>query len=536
MLAWYEQNGAEVPWRPGPGRPGDPYAALVAAVCAQQTPMSRALPLYRRWMEALPTLAAAASSSRAEVLALWGDGGYPRRAVALREAAQAAVAGGGELPRDEKALLALPGVGPFTAAIVRCFGYGEQVAAVDVNVMRVLSRSVWGELEPVRSVPRAEVERLAARMLPPGDAARWNPALMDLGAATCRSRPLCGKCPLERLCRARRRIARGEEAPPPRRQPRYEGSDRQWRGHILRILRAAAGAGGTGSVAEESLMGGLAESPGERARAAGLLAALVREGLAWRSGGRCGLGEGPDVAAGEEDTEQEPPGVLPSVAADRAEGSAMAEVYSDDRFTVEAHPDLGPFANVSYIIRPADGGPATVIDVPEGFEEVLAALGGREFGALIVTHYHRDHWDGFDVFRAVSSAPVYAGAEEIEIDESRGVRRLADGSALEVGGVRIEVMHTPGHTPGSICLRAGGVVFTGDTLFPGGPGASRSAEALQQEIRSITERLYTLPGEMLVLPGHGAGTTIAASREEYAGFASREHAADLHGNVLWASS
>ena len=298
MLAWYEEHGAEVPWRPRPGRPGDPYAALVAAVCAQQTPMSRVLPLYRRWMEALPTLAAAAAASRGEVLALWGDAGYPRRAVALREAARAALAGGGELPREERSLLALPGVGPFTAAIVRCFGYGEQVAAVDVNVTRVLGRAVWGELEPVRSAPRAEVERLAAALLPAGDAARWNPALMDLGAAACRARPRCGSCPLAGLCRARPRFARGERAQPPRRQPRYAGSDRQWRGRILRLLRGAAGPGGAGSVDVDSLLDGLAAAPGGRLRAGRLLDALVREGLVWRSGGRCGLGDAPVAPEG----------------------------------------------------------------------------------------------------------------------------------------------------------------------------------------------------------------------------------------------
>lgn len=214
----------------------------------------------------------------------------------------------------------------------------------------------------------------------------------------------------------------------------------------------------------------------------------------------------------------------------------MAEVYADDIFTVEALPDLGSFGNVSYIIRPVDGGPATVIDVPEGFEAVLAALGDRALGAVIVTHYHSDHWRGFDVLRAASSAPVYAGAEEIEIDATRGVRRLADGEVVAVGGVQVEVIHTPGHTPGSICLHVGGVVFTGDTLFPGGPGASRSAEALQQEVRSITERLYALAGETRVLPGHGAGTTIAESRIEYEAFAARDHPADLRGDVLWASS
>ena len=89
----------------------------------------------------------------------------------------------------------------------------------------------------------------------------------------------------------------------------------------------------------------------------------------------------------------------------------MPEVYADERFTVEALPDLGSFGNVSYIVRPRDGGPATVIDAPEGVEAVLAALAGREIGAVIVTHYHSDHWRGFDVLRAVSAAPVYAGAE-----------------------------------------------------------------------------------------------------------------------------
>ncbi len=299
LLSWYERHGADVPWRPRPGRPGDPYAALVAAVCAQQTPMSRVLPLYRRWMDALPTLADAASASRAEVLTLWGDAGYPRRAVAIREAARAARRAGGELPREEGALRALPGVGPFTAAIVRCFGYGEQVAAVDVNVTRVLGRALLGELDPVASTSRVEVERLAAHMLPPGDAGRWNPALMDLGAAACRARPRCGGCPLERVCAARPRFARGEEAPPRRRQPGFAGSDRQWRGRVLRALREKAGANGARSVGVRVLLGRLAATPGERARAGRLLDALVAEGLAWRTGGRCGLGEAPEATAGK---------------------------------------------------------------------------------------------------------------------------------------------------------------------------------------------------------------------------------------------
>ncbi len=301
LLAWYAEHGADVPWRPSEGRPGDPYAALVAAVCAQQTPMARVLPLYERWMAALPTLADAARASRAEALRLWGDAGYPRRAVAIREAARLVVRDhGGALPREEAALLALPGVGPFTAAIVRCFGHGEQVAAVDVNVVRVLGRAVLGELEPVASLSGARAQELAKRMLPPGEAERWNPALMDLGATVCRARPRCDACPLARLCAARPRIARGERAAVPRRQPPYEGSDRQWRGRILRALRqhaaSAEQAGARQPMAVRTLVARLAATVEERARVRRLLDALAAEGLAWRSGARCGLGEAPSAS------------------------------------------------------------------------------------------------------------------------------------------------------------------------------------------------------------------------------------------------
>ncbi len=100
----------------------------------------------------------------------------------------------------------------------------------------------------------------------------------------------------------------------------------------------------------------------------------------------------------------------------------------------------------------------------------------------------------------------------------------------------MRVIHTPGHTPGSICFLVGGALLTGDTLFPGGPGRTRDPQALAQEIDSITSRLYVLPAETLVLPGHGDHTTIGRSREEYAVFAAKPHPADLAGDVLWLES
>ncbi len=287
LLEWYEQHGDDFPWRSG----RDPYAALVAAVCSQQTQIARVLVLYGRWMAAFPTLEAAAGATRARALRVWGRGGYPRRAVALHEAARICIREhGGELPRDREALLALPGVGPFTAAIVRCYGFGEDAVAVDTNIVRVVGRLVLGDLQPAKQTPAAAIERAAARLLRPGTAARWNPALMEYGAKVCTPRPHCEQCAVAHLCAARPRFLAGEAAQPVRAQPRFEGSDRQWRGHILRKLRDPAHAEG---IRVSELVRSLAADGGERRRVRRLLGALRDDGLAWSRAGRCGLGEAP---------------------------------------------------------------------------------------------------------------------------------------------------------------------------------------------------------------------------------------------------
>jgi len=175
----------------------------------------------------------------------------------------------------------------------------------------------------------------------------------------------------------------------------------------------------------------------------------------------------------------------------------------------------------------------TIIDVPEGSEAVVEALGDVAVERIVVTHHHSDHWLGLDIVRAHTPAPVFAGATETNLDASRNVQPLADGATFKVGQATVRAIHTPGHTPGSTCFLVGGALITGDTLFPGGPGGTGSPENLQQEIASITSRLYVLPPETLVLPGHGPSTTIGESKAEYAVFASKSHPADLKGNVLW---
>ena len=214
----------------------------------------------------------------------------------------------------------------------------------------------------------------------------------------------------------------------------------------------------------------------------------------------------------------------------------MPRVYEDAHVAIDMLGPLGSYENNAYIVRPHNGGPVIVVDTPEASEAVVLALGDAEVSHILMTHSHFDHWAGFDVLRAHTSAPVYASGEETNLEPSRQVEPLDAGAEVPVGATVLRVIHTPGHTPGSICLLVGGALITGDTLFPGGPGRSSSPEALQQEIESITSKLYPLSDATLVLPGHGATTTIGVSKEEYAVYASKEHDASLHGDVLWMES
>lgn len=290
LLEWYAQHEQPFPWRTA----RDPYAAMVAAVAAQQTQMSRVLEIYARWMPAFPTLADLARADRAEVLRVWGRAGYPRRAVAMHETARLCIAQhDGALPRDPEALLALPGIGPFTAAIIRCFGFGDDAAAVDTNIVRVIGRVAFGDLQPARETSPAAIAAMAERLMPAGEAARWNPALMDFGARVCTPRPKCEACPVASLCAARPRFAAGEVAEPVRAQAAFAGSDREVRGRIMQVLRDAST-----PLTEEALLRRVARGRAERTRARGLLQALVADGLAWQRDGRCGLGSEPGEPSG----------------------------------------------------------------------------------------------------------------------------------------------------------------------------------------------------------------------------------------------
>jgi A/G-specific adenine glycosylase len=210
VLGWYTADGrAHLPWR----HTRDPYAILVSEIMLQQTQVERVLPKYQEFLRRFPTLAALAAAPLAEVITAWAPLGYNVRAVRLHEIARQAVdTCGGALPATLEGLLALKGIGRYTAGAVACFAFGLDVATVDTNIRRVLWRLFRG-IEPSAwpggERNARELLALAQWALPSEHAYDWQQALMDLGATICVSgRPACERCPLRECCAAYAETAR----------------------------------------------------------------------------------------------------------------------------------------------------------------------------------------------------------------------------------------------------------------------------------------------------------------------------------------
>ncbi len=200
---------------------------------------------------------------------------------------------------------------------------------------------------------------------------------------------------------------------------------------------------------------------------------------------------------------------------------------------------IGPVgfnSNNGYVIADTQTSDAIVVDAPEGSGAIIEAAKGFNVRQIIVTHRHRDHWAGIDELKAGFDVPVLCHEADREPYAQYVSGVIGQGDEIESGGLKLQVIHTPGHTPGCICLLLGEHLIAGDTLFPGGPGRTWSPEDMQEELRSIQGSLYVLPESTHVYPGHGGNTTIGESKAEFAVFQSREHPADLSGDVLWATS
>ncbi len=237
IVDWYATAARDLPWR----RPGvDAWAVLVSEVMLQQTPVARVEPVWREWMGRWPTPAALAAVAPADVIRAWGKLGYPRRALRLREAAVVVVERhGGVVPGDVAALEALPGVGTYTARAVACFGHGQSQPVVDTNVRRVVARLVHGKAQAGNARANDLTDIAALTPPQPERATRFSVAAMELGALVCvAGTPRCGACPVRDRC-AWWLAGCPPHDGPPRRVQKFTGTDRQVRGRLLDVLRAA---------------------------------------------------------------------------------------------------------------------------------------------------------------------------------------------------------------------------------------------------------------------------------------------------------
>ena len=270
LLAWSDETRRDLPWR----ATRDPWAVLVSELMLQQTQVARVVPKYHAFLGRFPTPAACAAATVGDVVTAWAGLGYNRRAVNLHRCAVVVTDElGGRLPDDLDGLLALPGIGPYTARAVLAFAHERDVGVLDTNAARVLARTAGSSLS------RRDAQAFADASVPRGEGWRWNQAMLDLGATVCRARSTaCDACPISSWCSW---SLAGRPEPDPAigsagvsaPQSRFEGSHRQGRGRLVDVLR-------TRGTIDEPELAAAAGWPDDPVRARSAADSLVADGIA----------------------------------------------------------------------------------------------------------------------------------------------------------------------------------------------------------------------------------------------------------------
>jgi A/G-specific adenine glycosylase len=245
LVDWYDANARDLPWR---ADDVTPWGVLVSEIMLQQTPAARVAPMWEQWIERWPSPTSLAADPPGEAVRAWGRLGYPRRALRLHAAAVVMVSRhGGEVPPSYDDLLALPGIGSYTAAAVAAFGFGQRHAVLDTNVRRVHARVLHGVADATSASPTVAERREALALVPSHDPAKHSIAVMELGALVCTARsPRCGACPLVASCAWQ--LGGRPAGASARKVQTYAGTDRQVRGRLLAVLRDAPGPVGKASL------------------------------------------------------------------------------------------------------------------------------------------------------------------------------------------------------------------------------------------------------------------------------------------------
>ncbi len=213
----------------------------------------------------------------------------------------------------------------------------------------------------------------------------------------------------------------------------------------------------------------------------------------------------------------------------------MSVIVKDDSIQIERL-SLGPFGTNSYLLICQKTGASVIVDAPGDAEKVLKRLEGTHPKYILMTHNHMDHVDALAALKSALNVPLAAHEDDAGGLPVKPEQFLNDGDTISFGEIQLKVLHTPGHTPGSLCFLTDSYLISGDTIFPGGPGKTWSPDDFKKIVESLRNKIFTLPDETQVYPGHGDATVLKKEKHEFEAFSSKPHDPDLCGDVVWLSS
>jgi glyoxylase-like metal-dependent hydrolase (beta-lactamase superfamily II) len=213
----------------------------------------------------------------------------------------------------------------------------------------------------------------------------------------------------------------------------------------------------------------------------------------------------------------------------------MVNVVKDDSIQMEKL-ELGPFGTNAYILICRQTGASVLVDAPGEASKILAQLKGSDPKYILMTHHHMDHTGALAEVKSVLNIPIAAHREDAGNLPLKPDMLLNDGDAISCGDIDLTVLHTPGHTPGSLCFLTGNYLIAGDTIFPGGPGKTGSPTDFRRIVESLSGKIFVLPEDTRIYPGHGDSATLRKEKRAFEAFSARVHDPNLCGDVLWSSS
>ena len=213
----------------------------------------------------------------------------------------------------------------------------------------------------------------------------------------------------------------------------------------------------------------------------------------------------------------------------------MSVIVQDDSIQIERL-SLGPFGTNSYLLICQKTGASVIVDAPGDAEKVLKRLEGTHPKYILMTHNHMDHVDALAALKSALNVPLAAHEDDAGGLPVKPEQFLNDDDTISFGEIQLKVLHTPGHTPGSLCFLTGSYLISGDTIFPGGPGKTWSPDDFKKIVESLRNKIFKLPDETQVYPGHGDATVLKKEKHEFEAFSSKPHDPDLCGDVVWLSS